>query len=486
MMRRFLLLGLFSLSICSGAVASTETEAVEAVNDNRVAANLKQARFLMNKGDYVGAKKCLERALNLEPGNSEAQSLMRTCNQKVEQQLRKQQQQKDDELWQAAKRQNTKAAYENYQRQSTLKSYWADAEKAIRNFESIDAWQSVKNTTSVDELESFIRKYPESDHLNDAKYSKFIIQGEKYYRQRNMSAAFECYEEAQRLKTLTGEAAKHYNEVKLDRDFEAIKYSNDEDALKSFLREIPYTKSSYRNTISDRIAIIKSQNFTTSSSDYEFNQALAYATNSYTRRQVETRIDNVKAEKKRERRRHLRYAHQEWWNRNSLFGIGIDYNMLGNTLSWKAGLRYRLGTSEDVFNISIGADYVWHYAYTEKGSHYNYYTGENTPDISTDFIAGFVEVPLTMKFNFADGYRERNWYVGVSGIYGFRIDRSGDYDVEKNSIAIEPCLGYNWKKFDLGLSYKHYFQGFRDGDGYRYIDKDIDNDRIGMYMILYF
>lgn len=91
-----------------------------------------------------------------------------------------------------------------------------------------------------------------------------------------------------------------------------------------------------------------------------------------------------------------------------------------------------------------------------------------------------------MKFNFADGFRDSNWYLGVSGIYGFCIDHSGDYHVDDNSIAIEPCFGYNWEKFDWGISYKHYFQGFHHGDGYRYIDKDIDNDRVGMYMILYF
>ena len=520
MKKYVVLLGLLSLTLSSYSMPVLETEELPVVNDSRVAANLKQARFLMTqKGDYVGAMKCLERVLKINPNNSEALSLMETCKQHIQEQRQREQRAyeeacsqegvtalknfisrypnseyvkqaegriSDYDRWMVAKRQNTKTAYENYLRQSTLKSYKADAEKAINNFVSIERWQRIKGTTSIAELDSFMAEFPESEYLNAAKYRKYVLQAEQYFSQNRMTQALNLYDKARQLFSLTGSAATHYKEAKLYSEYEVMKNSNDVEALIAFLKEIPYSQTTYRNTISNRIATLKAQQLTTKSSEYDYRQVLSYATNSYTQKQVEARIDYLKDQKKRDRRRYLRYAHQEWWKRNSLFGIGIDYNMLANTLSWKAGLRYRLGTSEDVFNISIGADYVWHYAFSSNGTSHSYYSDYDTPDISTDYIAGFVEVPLTMKFNFADGFRDSNWYLGVSGIYGFCIDHSGDYHVDDNSIAIEPCFGYNWEKFDWGISYKHYFQGFHNGDGYRYIDKDIDNDRVGMYMILYF
>ena len=507
--------------LCGTVTASNITTTEEPlanmdVNDTpRIRALLAQAQNYLDRSDYVAAKKKLELVLQENPNHAKALSLMEICNREVEKQVARERVAYEDAvrngsvealrqfitrypesdfvsqaqarindyvMWDNARRTGTINAFRNYLSASTVKAYKAEAEKAIHTLEAKDDWERVKNSTSITELAQHLEKYPDSPGVDEATFRLNVLQGEQAFANGNKSLAMTFYEKARDKRSLTGDADKHYREILLDREFESLKSSTDEKALTNFLSKITIN-SPYYSTISNQIAKAKANALNYSSTEADYNVALSYSRDVSTRSYVERKIEQAKKDHKRMRRQHLAWAHQEWWNRNLKFGLNlVGFDVWKENESWRSGLRIKLGTHQDVFNIQTGADYVWQ-AFAEDAS-----DRDSKRIRSYDPICHQIAVPLNIKFNFTNGDNKCSFYIGCAAEYAYTFATTSDYEGMTNdyTLAIEPQMGLNWKHADWGIYWRKYL------DGYNILKKEyvepleLDDMRAGMYLTIYF
>lgn len=499
-----------------------------------IAANMRQARHYMEKGDYVSAKKKLERVLELDEEHAEALRLLEECNGMIEQQREVEREAlqnaidagnvkalqdfiaqypksefvsqaerriEDFELWEAARKKDTKVAYQQYLSTSDRLGYKSEAEAAVYRIEVDEAWQGCHNSNSMTKLESYLEKYPNAAHANEAEYELNLLKAEKYYHQNSRTLALSCYEKANTYRTLTGMHKKNYDELVLETTYNRLKESTDLTELQNFLKRLTLD-SPYYNPISNRIAVVKAQRLTVSSSQTDMDVALSYAKDNETKATVKQYISDVK-KRQRENKRDLRKRRRKaWWEDRATLGWSIvaadvdpsiDLKNFPSTCSLGTGLRLRFGRFNDLVNFTIGADYQNYWGkYVTTTNYYGYYS-EETVHYST--IHRRLAFPVNFRVNMpVDKYSRRAFYIGCTAEFGFDINDISDYFKQINSfesllhweavpsIAVEPQIGFNHKHFDWGLYYKYYIQGYRFFNT-EFLD---GNKRMGVYMVVYF
>lgn len=492
------------------------------VDDDRnaiILANLKMAKAYLEDGDYVNAKLKAQRVLDVAPNHPEALDIVEICNLQEARQRQVEEEEfnaacsagtvealqrfinqhpastfvadaqariNDHNLWQRAKQANTIEAYEQYMTTSDVKAYRNDAQMAINGLRAKYEWEQLKNSTSITDIEDFRSRYPNSAYDADVQERLNLLHAEHYYRTNEHEQAIGYYEAAKNHNPLTGVYLAHYNELMLEREYELIKTSTDASALQAFLNKIP-ANHSYHESISNQLAITLAQQLGQYATDADYNRALGLATNPYTRQQVETQIDRARHERRSYRRHQHAVAHELWWERNLKFG----WNMVGmefwqHNTSLRTGLRLKLGTHQDVFNIALGADYVYH-AYTQSKEN-NY--ASNKSKVSFRPIAHQVAVPLSVKFNFTNGDNKCSFYVGCAAEYAFTIATSNDYEdlCNDHTLAVEPQIGLNWEHLDWGISWRKYLSGHTImKDGAEHVTNRLAKDqRVGMFFTIYF
>ena len=130
-----------------------------------------------------------------------------------------------------------------------------------------------------------------------------------------------------------------------------------EAALLNFMRKYPNSK--YSNEVSNKIAVAKARNLGDYASSYDYNQALSYAKDSYTRNSVQSYISTNK-KKQKERRNAMKS-----WERKQNGGtvnLGLDFLDLGlngaydDCTLWyyNVGLMLRFGNFKDRVQFAIG------------------------------------------------------------------------------------------------------------------------------------
>lgn len=503
-----------------------------------IAANMRQAKHFMDKGNYVSAKKKLERVLELDAEHAEAQRLLAECNRMIEQQRQVEKNALDRaialgtvkalqdfisqypdseyvdkakkciidfELWSETRQKNTKAAYQQYLSKSKLKVYSEEANEAIQRIEADEAWNTCHNSNSIPKLEDFMKNYPNSIHADEAQYELNLLYAERCYQQNSRSLALSYYEKANATHALKGNHLQHYNELLTEEQYNKLKNSNDMAELQNFLRRLP-TNSPYYNPISNRIAVLKAKRLSVYSKGNDIDEALRYAKDDVTRTTVKRYISEVKKRKREKARDDRRRMWEEWWEDR----VTLGWNMIGGdvdptlypalktiddypeTCSLESGLRLRFGRYDDVFNITFGADYQNYWGkYISAYYYYGYYEEE---DFYYQTIHRRVAFPVNLKFNMSGRNSNKAFYVGCSAEFGFALDDVIDYfgairqfDDFLNwqaepSIAIEPQIGFNRKHFEWGLYYRHYLSG------YRFMNPSFSdgNNRIGLFMMVYF
>lgn len=508
---------------------------VELSIDNKkvIEAFMRQAKHFMENGDYISAKNKLEKVLELNENHAEAIALLGECQTKIEQQraaerdalnsaisarsikaLRDFIEQypkseyvsqaedciEDFELWTATINKNTKAAFQDYLSKSKVLGFQLDAENNIRNIEAEEAWVSCHNSSSIEKLESFVNRYSGTSHTDEARYELDILRAENCYQQNEHDFALTYYKKANSFRALTGDRLKHYNELLQEEQYNKLKKSYELTDLMDFLKHLS-TDSPYYNPISNKIAVIKANNLTSYSSEMDMDVALCYAKDEVTKGQVKQRISDVKKQKRINERSRRKRRRQTWWEDRVTLGwnmIGFDLDPsldldlnsdddLPATCSLETGLRMRFGRFDDVFNITIGADYQ---NYWGKYMYYGYYNQEARYQTIHQRLA----FPVNLKLNINGGNETSSFFVACSAEFGFEMNEFVDYikcffrqggnnnGILMPSIAIEPQIGFNHKHFDWGLYYRYYLNGYR----FMQEEYSVGNKRFGIYMTVYF
>ncbi len=503
-------------------IASNPTITTPETNDDRnaiILANLKMAKAFLEDGDYIHAKEKAMRVLDVAPNHPEALDIIEICNLQEARQRRVEEEDfnnacsegtvdalqrfinqypnssfvtdaqariNDHNMWQQAKQANTIEAYERYISTSDVKAYRNDAQMAINSLRAKYEWEQLASSSSITDIEDFRSRYPNSAYDADAQERLNLLHAEHCFRTNQHEQAIVYYEAAKSRHPLTGDYLAHYDELMLEREFETLKTSDDANALEAFLNKIP-VHHTYHDPIANQLAITLAQQLNQYSTDSDYSRALGYATNPYTRQQVNTRIDRAKKERSRYRRQQHSAAHQLWWERNLKFGWHMfSAEFWKHTTSLRSGLRLKLGTHQDVFNISVGADYVYH-AYTST-----YSNSSGNSDWSFRPICHQVAFPLNIKFNFTNGDNKCSFYIGCAGEYGLTFATASDYEdlCNDHTLAIEPQIGFNWKHADLGFFWRKYMKDnglLKSEYSYGDVLDDISKDqRAGMYLTIYF
>ena len=501
-----------------------------------IAANMRQARRYMEKGDYVSAKKKLERVLELDEEHAEALRLLEECNIMIEQQREAEREALQDaidtgsvkalqdfiaqypksefvsqaesciedfELWEEARGKDTKAAYQQYLSASKRLGYKSDAESAISRIEAEEAWEGCHNSNSIVKLEQYLEKYSNSSHASEAEYELNLLKAENYYNQNSRNLALSYYEKANRYRALTGTHKKNYDDLVLEATFNSLKGSTNLTDLQSFLTRLTLD-SPYYNPISNQIAVVKAQRLTVSSSQIDMDAAMSYAKDDETLATVKQYVSDVKKEQRANRRDLRKRRWKAWWEDRATLGWNIvtadldpsfdlsknDASAFPSTCSLGTGLRLRFGRFNDPVNFTIGMDYQNYWGKFVTTSYYSYYDDE----VSYSTIHRRLAFPLNLKVNMPAENSNRAFYFGCTVEFGYDINYIASYfdqiyefaDVFDwqafPSIALEPQIGFNHKHFDFGFYYRYYL------DGYRFFDSEFSagNKRLGVYMVVYF
>lgn len=477
--------GLVSPNAYASSIPAYETViGVDADNNTIIRANMKQARFLMDKGDYVNALSCIEKVLAVSPNHSDALSLKSICQQKVLAQQKEIERKEDANAWETAKRSNTIEAYHHYLNTSKTKAYKEEAEQAINELYAEKDWARIQNSYSVDTLKAFISHYKNTSFAQSASYRFNVLKAEDCYNRNIPQSAISYYEKAKKIAPLEGTANNHYNELLLDNEYETIKNSSDLETLTAYMRKIDSSNKHYRD-LSNHMALVKAQQLNGYSTESEYNSALYYAKDTYTRRCVEQYIEQAKKSKRSIRRQHLSWAHGQWWKRNFKVGIEGDAELSTNSddiynVFFSTGMVFRFGCYEDAFNMVIGAKYRW---FAVEQSYDSGFYGSDSEWYS---MGGAISVPLSLRFNIAELSTQSRLFFGIGGEYGIKMYDSKYHCLDDSFISVSPQLGITSPHFDISLYWKTYVKS-------PYLEEVTDNTSelkcnslFGMHMGIFF
>lgn len=256
------------------------------------------------------------------------------------------------------KRINTIEAYENYLRKNPNSGYREEAEKLIKDLKAVEEWKTLANSSSIVALNQYISNYPNSPYVANAQRRVSELKGAQAYAANNLSTAYDEFQKVGRANL------SQANQLAYDRCQEYVEYSklsrnSNLSALETFVRSYPY--STYTPTVKNYIAYKKADELSMYSTDYDFNNALSYASDSSTRNYVNSRINSCKEAYKQHIKWQKSYERKE--NGGSMqFGwtiadmqymlVSDDYDT--SEMSLNMGLGFRWGNYMDRVRFSLG------------------------------------------------------------------------------------------------------------------------------------
>ncbi len=454
---------LFCLILCLFIVPQSDFQAYAQKSSVEVRANLRHAHHLFDKGDYEAAVSKLERVLSFDSNNAEARDLLNQCNQKLEQQRLARERTEQDafnkakqtgtksalsqflsqypnskyasqargmiddyDLWSTAVRLNTLESYNNYLRQSTSKSFEEEARAKIANIEAENEWQRIRNSNSLVELQSFVSKYPQSNHATSITRRIHELKGEQYYNAGNLGYAYTEFCQAGGRSSLSYDNQQRFDRASDYNDYTRLnKY--DESAMLSFLTMHP--TSAYRNEVSNTIARLRANKLTAYSGEYSYNQALTYACDNETRQYVQSKINESKRSysqiKKAERSARIKHN-------GGYVGIGIDIfdldlNVLSkessrsfNALHYNMALTLRIGNFKTPVYLEVGVKPgLSVFNKTTDNSYYNY--DNDYYYLDDDYISNkyafHLPIFAKLKINLFKAWGNTKFYIDGIGYY---------------------------------------------------------------------
>lgn len=441
-----------------------------------IAANMRQAKHLMEKGDYVAAKRKLERVLELDKDHLEAKTLLAECERKIEAQkaaelkeltnavdegteqaLRsfierypegfyKEQAEKylqDLPLWAFARHRGTKEAYLDYLSNSIIQGYKNEAEQAIRVIDAEAAWEVCKKNKTIEGLEAYIDEYSNTPFENEAKFELYLIKAEDFYTKGSRDMAMKYYEDAHKIHSLRGDYLMHYRELETEKRYNQLKTSNSVSDMKDFLSRTS-TASPYYDPISNRLAIVLANNLTIRSTEQDFKEVLQYAKDESIRASVKQSIDNIKTRQRDQRSQKRRAERKDRWKGKTSWGWNIcDLYFGKDVIELETGLRLKFGQSDQTFNFIVGSDIqLFMVSYDEEYD--GYYSGYSYTLPATDFVVKWA-IPAGVRLNIGKGY-----YLGLGMVLYPNIATT-----KSPCIAVEPQIGISGFLGDFAIHLRH-------------------------------
>lgn len=510
---------------CLPSIASNTIPACYINMAEDVEPYLKLAKFCMNKSepDYSTAIAQLKKALNIEPNNREAQTLLAECEEELEKiRIAQEKKETDDfntackigttsalvsfiekypeskykqqaqdriddyQLWSKALVANTKEAYGQYLNDSKNQAYKAEAEQKITDIEADEEWENCKNSLSIEKLEAYLKKFPDSKNDAEAKYNLNILKGEKAFENKDYANAYKHLLLANQYKSLSGLPKKHFYETIEWYKYNEISKSTDKNKVYSYLTSLS-ANSPYYDKASNLYAMLLAKELNEYSLDPSYDLALSYAKDKYTQNYVKSYIDISKDKRSKLRHQRRVAAHKRWWKENFKLGIDADIETnvneaSGSDMFYSVGVVARFGSYKHLFNLVFGVKYRWFRVMPEYDSYYN----DNSSEWKIP--GGAVCIPVSFRFNITDISKRSRLFLGVGGEYGAYVSdfiKDNNY-MEKNYVAVWPQIGITSPHFDISMYWKIYAKSPFIKDLSEEYDELKCNNLIGLQMAIFF
>lgn len=368
--------------------------------------------------------------------DNEANQSIRSIKQKAEK-----------EEWEKVVAVNTISNYQTYIQKNPTSGYKQEAEKAINRLQGAQVWNRIKNTDKTNELQSFISSYPHAVEVSIATDKLHELKGVQHYNEGNLGFAYSEFSNLTRDK-ISYANRKAYDEVIEYNEYSKLGHYASEAALLSFMKKYPNSK--YANEVSNKIAVAKARNFGDYASSYDYNLALSYAKDPYTKNSVQSYI-SMNKKKQKERRNALKS-----WERKQNGGtvnLGLDFLDLGlngaydDCTLWyyNVGLMLRFGNFKDRVQFAIGIK-PGIFGYTEEvysgGYYYDYYDTENQTAFHMPIVG-------QLKLNLFKTSENSRFFI--YGKYQYNAVRVEDIEAD---MAWGAGFGVAWKHFDWAFYYR--------------------------------
>jgi len=327
-------------------------------------------------------------------------------------------------------------------------------------------------------LENFIKAYPNSSHITEAKYKLNLLTGERLYNEGLHGIAYLYLSDANIFKPLSGNPEKHYLELKEINAFREVLGCANPDYVRKYLKTIDID-SPYYLEASNHLAKLLGAKLNAWSSENSIKEALSYAKSEDAKKIVKNYINLAQKELRSYKRARARVARKRWWRNNFKIGIDADFE-IG---SWKddcadmlhaLGVSTRFGSYKGVISVVTGVRYRWFrvhpidrksYYGWDADSHLRYY--EDRKDYhdngsnSYQLYGGAICIPLSIRFNILSFSKRSRLYLGICGEYGAAMFESKGKDncLNRNFISVAPQIGLFTSNFEFALYWKSYVDG---------------------------
>lgn len=352
-------------------------------------------------------------------------------------------QKEEKDKWDKVVAINTISSYQTYLQNNPTSGYKQEAEKAINRLQGQQDWNRIKNSENISEVQNFISSYPHAVEISAATAKLHELKGVQHYNEGNLGSAYSEFSNLTRDK-ISYANRKAYDDVMEYYEYSKLGHYASEIELLNFMRKYPNSK--HNNDVSNRIAVSKARNFGDYASAYDYNQALSYAKDSFTKNSVQSYI-SMNKKKQKERRNAVKSWERKQNGGTFNFGLNffdMGYNCKsdnGTIFYYNLGLLLKIGNYTDriqfAFGIKpglVGYDVINHSSYYDSS------------EMEREF---HMPIMGQLKLNLFKTSKDSRFYA--LGQYQYNPGRIEDIETE---MSWGVGLGIGWKHFDCSLYYQ--------------------------------
>ena len=353
----------------------------------------------------------------------------------------------DFDIWSKAKQANTIEAYNEYLNQSVTKAFIIEAGDAITELESVDAWNAIKTTGTLQQVKAFIASYPKSSRRAAAVKRAHELQGVEYYQKGEWLMALAEFKEAGGRNSLEYKYQKMYDYCLEYDEYRKLDEYTPESTLIAYLNRHP--NGYFHNNVSNEIAVRRAKELDKYSTSVDYENAMAFAKDYRTQREVQTYIDRSKADAEAYRKMRKKWERDEnggWTD----FVLGCDFT--GNVGASDEGQKMcfdfivglRIGNYRDPLQFEVGLKpgfVMPGYVSSYYDYYYDYYTDSET----------YFHMPIygKLKINVCNAGRGKFF---IFGEFDYNAVRDDWYESE---MSVGGGIGLGWKHFDMAFYYQN-------------------------------
>ncbi len=344
----------------------------------------------------------------------------------------------DFSLWTSAKSKNTLTSYSQYLEQSKYKTFEKEARYAIAELESQEMWNSIKFSKDKNALKNFISKYPNSSCKNKVQNRICELEAEEFYKNGDLLNALSKFDEAGGKYSINIANKTAYDKCKEYQDYQNVVSEAD---CEAFLKRYP--NSTYYNEISNKLAISKASSMSIFSTEYTFNEVLAYAKDETTRntvkRYIEIKKDSYKKYKRRERKNRI-------MANGGYVQFGLEFGDFGlntflsdrylNIFYYNVGVSVKIGNNRSPVQFEVGLKPgIFAYDFYDR-----YASGGEFADATYKF---HMPIYTKLKLNVCSvGSKCKLYTAGIATYNAIKVK------YVENDFSAGGGIGFAWKKWD--------------------------------------